>query len=279
LLQPVLSRIPAERHKVWLMRQALTPLYDPQPGVSVSTLSYDFAAGHDVGEHAHGADQLLFGTSGVMHVAARRRLWLIPPQFAVWIPAGSMHSIHMHASVSMRTLYLRPCLAFGRRSTCKVMLVTPLLKELILETTRLGALRDGVAKHRKVRDLLICELRDSQQLMACITLPREARALAVARIAMEGDASELSLPELCRYVGASVRTIERAFIRDLGVTFDTWRRQVRLVKGMELLASGHSVKETAYRVGYRGASAFVEMFRRSMSTTPAQWARTVGRAT
>ena len=55
--------------------------------------------------------------------------------------------------------------------------------------------------------------------------------------------------------------------------FESWRRQVRLMKGIELLVAGRSVKEVAYAVGYRQASAFVQLFRKTMGTTPKAWVR------
>lgn len=45
------------------------------------------------------------------------------------------------------------------------------------------------------------------------------------------------------------------------------------MKAIELLVAGHSVKEVAYHVGYRQTSAFVEMFRHTMGTTPKTWTR------
>jgi AraC-like DNA-binding protein len=76
---------------------------------------------------------------------------------------------------------------------------------------------------------------------------------------------------LCAEAGASVRTIERVFRREIGSSFELWRRQVRLTKAVELLVSGYSIKEVAQKVGYCQSSAFVEMFRRTLGTTPKAW--------
>jgi len=92
--------------------------YDPTPGVSISTLAYEYPVGFNVVEHAHGSDQLIYAPRGVMEVAAGRSLWLIPPQFAVWIPAYTPHKIRMPGAVSMRTLYLRRGLASRLPRTC-----------------------------------------------------------------------------------------------------------------------------------------------------------------
>jgi AraC-like DNA-binding protein len=65
--------------------------------------------------------------------------------------------------------------------------------------------------------------------------------------------------------------MERTFLKDVGSSFDSWRRQVRLMKAMEFLVSGDSIKEVAFKIGYRQSSAFVEMFRSTFGATPKAW--------
>jgi AraC-like DNA-binding protein len=55
------------------------------------------------------------------------------------------------------------------------------------------------------------------------------------------------------------------------MSFEFWRRQVRLMKGIELLVAGRSVKTVAADVGYRQPSAFVELFRQTLGMTPRTW--------
>src|SRR3954469_3376153 len=133
--------IQATCHKISIMRQRVLNEYDPTPGVSISTLAYEYPAGFNVVEHAHGADQVIYAPRGVMEVAADRSLWLIPPQFAVWIPARTSHRIRMPGAVSMRTLYLRRGLASRLLQTCSVLHVTALFRELIIEAVRIGKLQ------------------------------------------------------------------------------------------------------------------------------------------
>jgi AraC-like DNA-binding protein len=253
------------------MRQELTRDYDPPAGVSISTLAYDYPAGFDVAAHAHGADQVIYAPRGVMEVSAGRSVWLIPPQFAVWIPARTTHRIRMPEAVSMRTLYLRRGLAARLPRTCKVLHVSILLRELIVEAVRIGRLRADDRLHTAIRDLLVHLLHEASPVPMFVTLPTDARALAVAERTMASQRVARSLPALCAGAGASVRTVQRAFRREVGLSFEQWRRQVRLMKGVELLVAGRSVKEVAYLVGYRQPSAFVEMFRRTMGIAPKAW--------
>src|SRR5271166_4236223 len=143
--QSLLSQDRFCRHNISLMRQTpkygLLTDYDPRPGVSISTLAYEYPPGFNVPEHSHGSDQVIYATRGVMEVASGAGFWLIPPHFAIWIPAYVTHNIRMPGAVSMRTLYLRPGLASRLSDGCLVLQVTPLLRELIVEAVRLGQLR------------------------------------------------------------------------------------------------------------------------------------------
>jgi AraC-like DNA-binding protein/quercetin dioxygenase-like cupin family protein len=251
--------------------RGLIESYDPKPGVSIATLAWDYRAGFEVPEHAHGSDQLVYATHGVMELSAGQSFWLIPPHFAIWIPAGTRHRIRMPAQVAMRTLYVRPRLAAGLPGSCTVFPVTPLLRELIVEAVRLEELRAGNRLHRAVRDLILAQLRNAEPVPTRVNLPRDGRALAVAQALMENPARGTALHALCARAGASVRTIERIFRAEVGMDFESWRRQVRLMKGIELLVEGRQVKEVAFATGYRQPSAFVQMFRRTMGATPKAW--------
>jgi len=96
------------RRNISFMRHGTLRDYDPGVGVSIATLAYEYPAGYEIPEHAHGSNQLIYATRGVMEISAGKNLWLTPPHLAVWIPAGTRHRIRMPHAVSMRTLYLKP---------------------------------------------------------------------------------------------------------------------------------------------------------------------------
>ncbi|HVW09657.1 MAG TPA: helix-turn-helix transcriptional regulator [Bryobacteraceae bacterium] len=257
------------------MRQPVLTGYDPRRGVSISTLAYEYRAGHRVSEHAHGAGQLIYATSGVMHVAAGTGVWLIPPHFGIWIPARTLHSIHMPGAVSMRTLYIRRVLAARLPHACAVLHITPLLRELIVEAVRVRELRTRNRLHCALRDLLISQLEAASPMPVSLTLPRDRRARAIADAVMCNPGDRQSFAALCQSAGAGVRTMQRIFRREAGSDFEFWRRQVRLMKAIELLVSGRSVKETAAALGYRQPTAFVEMFRGILGKTPGAWLKSI----
>jgi len=254
-----------------VMRHGKLKRYDPGPGVSISTLAYEYPSRFNVPEHAHGSDQLIYATRGVMEVSAGQSFWLTPPHLAVWIPAGTWHRIRMPGAVSMRTLYLKRGLAPRAPAFCTVLHVSPLLCELVLEAVRIGQLRTKNHIHRAFRDLIVHQLHNASPVPMFVKLPTDSRALGVAQAFMANQANAPSLHTLTKRVGVSVRTIERIFRREVGMSFEFWRRQVRLMKAIELLVEGSPVKAVAAEVGYRQSSAFVEFFRLTLGMTPKVW--------
>jgi len=254
------------------MRHFAPNQYDPKPGVSISTLAYEYPAGYNVPEHAHDSDQLIYATRGVMEVSACQRLWLTPPHLALWIPARTRHRIRMPREVSMRTLYLKRGLVPGAPEVCTVIHVSPLFRELVVEAVRIGHLRMKNRLHCALRDLIVSQLQNASPVPMFVALPQDSRALGVAQAFIANQADTPSLDAMCRRVGVSVRTIQRTFRREVGTTFEFWRRQMRLMKGIELLVEGCSVKVVAAEVGYRQPSAFVELFRQTLGMTPKAWA-------
>ena len=76
----------------------------PRP---VAAMAKDFADGHHIAPHSHERAQLIFAADGVMLVSTDEGSWAVPPQRAVWMPAGVTHEIRMAGAVAMRTLYVR----------------------------------------------------------------------------------------------------------------------------------------------------------------------------
>lgn len=244
--------------------------YDPPRGASVAALAYEYPAEALVPDHAHGSDQLIYAIEGIMEVSSGRSLWTIPPQFALWIPARTVHHIRMVGKVGMRTLYFRSGVV-PRIPQCSILFVSPLLRELIVEAVRLGRLRLRNRLECALRDLLTAHLVNATAMPINLTMPSESRALAIAQAIARDPASTKTLARLCKEAGVSVRTVQRTFRKQVGIDLETWRRQVRLIRAIRLLVAGSSVKEVAFAIGYRQPSAFVQAFRTLFGATPKAW--------
>jgi AraC-like DNA-binding protein/quercetin dioxygenase-like cupin family protein len=249
------------------------PLRDPRgrPAAQLTTLSYDYVDGHVVPRHVHDEDQVVFAARGVMTIGTSQGLWVVPPLRAVWIPGNEAHSIAMTGEVRMRTLYFAPGCARGLARACFVLGVSPLLRELIVHACARKAWTTAVASERRVIELLLDLLVAAETVPLELPQPVDARAARVGR-ALRADPSDVrTLDELCRGVGASKRTIERAFVDETGMTFGKWRQQLRLLHAMRLLARGEKVTSVALEAGYDSTSAFIAAFRKALGCTPGRY--------
>ena len=238
---------------------------------AVAAMPKDFASGFVIQPHSHERAQFIYATAGTMRVAADGSMWVVPPQRALWMPAGVEHGITMLSDVTMRTLYLRDDAAAAMPPSCRVLPVSPLLRELIVRATELPLQydEDGPAGH--VIALLLAELHGLQSLPLQLPMPQEARlrALCLALLAAPGD--QRTLREWAQSVNASERTVARLFQNETGLSFGAWRQQARLLEAMGRLGSGAPVTQVALDLGYDSVSAFSAMFRRAAGASPSAY--------
>jgi transcriptional regulator GlxA family with amidase domain len=106
-----------------------------------------------------------------------------------------------------------------------------------------------------------------------LPLPTDERLARVAYALLDDVGDDRGLDDWARFAAMSRRTFMRAFSSEIGVSFGRWRQQARLFKALEMLAQNKSVTEAAVTVGYDSVSAFIEMFRKMLGTTPQMYFR------
>jgi AraC-like DNA-binding protein/quercetin dioxygenase-like cupin family protein len=235
----------------------------------ITTLTWRYDSGHQVPEHFHDDDQLVYAVRGVMTVRAEGSLWVVPTRRAVWIPAGVAHAIAMSGTVEMQTLYLAPGLATVR--ACAVLHVTSLLEALVVHACRLGKLHADVPREAHLVAVITDEIDGARSMPLQLPSPCDPRAARIARRLLADPGDGRTLAELSRGAGASKRTIERLFLEETGMTFGKWRQQLSLLHGTRLLAEGAKVTSAALQAGYGSPSAFIAVFRKALGMTPSQW--------
>ena len=244
-----------------------------EKAIAVRSLALRFPLDHHIEAHRHPWGQMVYATEGAMTVDTESGAWVIPPYRAVWVPSETRHEVQTTGRVRMRTLYLRPDFSRDLPSSCCVLSVSALLRELVLETIRLGMLRVDVPEQGRLARVLVDQIRVTSEAPLEITWPVDARARRVADKVQADLASSEPLANLAEGSGASVRPLERLFLKETRMTFRGWRQQARLLHALRRLAAGDSVTATALSVGFSGTSAFIAMFRRALGKTPGNYFR------
>ncbi|HZP99116.1 MAG TPA: helix-turn-helix transcriptional regulator [Reyranella sp.] len=240
---------------------------------AVAAMPKDFKSGFEILPHHHQRAQLIFATSGTMRVSTDEGVWVVPPQRALWMPAGVRHSIVMSGDVTMRTLYLRDDAARGMPSSCHVLPVSPLMRELVIRATELPLRYDEKGPAGHVVALLLAELHNAHALPLQLPMPRDKRLRHICETLLEapGDPRTLEQWASTSSVNASARTLARLFVAETGFTFGAWRQQARVLEAMGRLGSGEAVTDVALDLGYDSVSAFSAMFRRAAGASPRQY--------
>lgn len=237
----------------------------PRP---LAGMAKDFPDGFRIKPHTHPRAQLTWAEFGVMTVTAARGTWVVPPNRALWIPAGTEHAIGMSGRVGMRAVYVDRGVARGVAETCKAVTVSPLLRALMLELAAAPLDYDENARMGHVAALFLDEIRllDAQPLH--VPMPADKRLRRVCDALLQEPARDETLEDWSVVAGASSRTLARLFERETAMGFVEWRHQARLAAALARLAQGQDVALVARAVGYRSASAFTAMFRRALGKTP-----------
>ncbi|MEW2577503.1 AraC family transcriptional regulator [Streptomyces syringium] len=237
------------------------------PGGAVVVGSFALRTGEWFGRHAHGAHQLAWAPHGVLAVRATGRTWVLPSTLALWIPAGVRHSTGATSPALLRSLYFWPdrCPLTWREP--QVVPVSGLLRELIEHLAQDQDTLDADARHR-AESVVLDLLHPVSVTTVRAPLPTDPRARRVAEALRQNPADDRTLTQWGALVGASSRTLARAFVSGTGMTYGQWRTQLRLQAAMPLLAAGSTVSSVAHRVGYGSPSAFVAAFRRGVGVPP-----------
>ncbi|MGC1302545.1 MAG: helix-turn-helix transcriptional regulator [Caulobacteraceae bacterium] len=240
-------------------------------GFDVRSLALTFRNGAQLGRHSHAWGQLVFASSGVMRVATDAEAWLVPPTKAIWIPAGLSHQILVRGEVAMRTLYISTARAQPLTPRPAALEVAPLLRELILHILAIGMLSPAQPGHDRLAGLLIDLMVAARPQDLVLPLPQDRRALHLAAHLQDSPADGRDLAELAAQAGASLRTLQRLFPRETGLTVEAWRQKARLIHSVACLASGASVTDAALDSGYQSVGAFIGVFTRQFGVTPGRY--------
>lgn len=247
-----------------------------EPFFRVRSVAGSFEHGAVVSPHTHTWNQLIYATQGVVTVRTDHGTWVVPPNLAVWVPADQRHALEFTGRTVLRTLYVRADLPPAVERSV-VIGVSPLLRELIVRAVSLGMLDERVAAHAAIAQLILLELHQHPAAPLDLPEPRgdTLRRVAALIVSEEGTHTHATL---ARRFGVSVRTLERGFLRETGMSLGRWRRQARFQRALQLLGAGGSVKQAAVEAGYRSPSAFIAAFRSALRMTPARYFSPVRRA-
>jgi len=198
-------------------------------------------------------------------------MWITPPTRAIWIPPATEHEIEVKGQAALRTLYVSPERARGTASSVRALEVVPLFRELILHVVSIAMLDPLHPEHERLAAVLMDLIGSAREMDLVLPLPRDPRALRLAQALRCALGDKQSLGPLVIDTGASLRTLQRCFVEETGLTIESWRQKARLVSSAAELSLGASVLRASAACGYESSSAFSAAFRKQFGVTPRQF--------
>lgn len=87
---------------------------------------------------------------------------------------------------------------------------------------------------------------------------------------------DIKIEDLSDIALLSLRTLERIFKKETGLTLSKYQQMLRIIKSLELLSSDHlTISETAYEVGYKSVQAYTRSFLSVMKFRPTDFVKNI----
>ncbi|MDB4837967.1 helix-turn-helix transcriptional regulator [Marinomonas sp.] len=221
--------------------------------------------------HSHPRGQFLWAEKGVLRITVKGAVWVVPPTHAIWIPSNQHHQVTSETKSMIRNLYIDPSYPIRRQEKRVIMLtMTPLLREIIIKLTDTKrTLKPHQIKHLGL--IAIDELEELDPFNNYIHSGQDPRLQRLISHIVQHPNQTALLPELSNSVGASVRTIERLFKAETGMTFRQWRSRFKLMNSLTQFTEGKSSTTVAHELGYKSVSSFIATFKTQFGCTPQEY--------
>jgi AraC-like DNA-binding protein len=257
------SAVPLPSARVRLLD--IPPQFAPTREHPVRVRSRPVPLGERFALHMHSWAQVAYASRGVLRIAVESSTWMVPPSRAIWIPPHVLHEVVVVEDAYLRTLYIDESAVPTGLETCRVVEVSPLLREVIvaMDSRALSPTRE-----RLLCALALDDLTHSVPLPLSVPMPHEKRLRALCDALLADPGNSDPLEHWAETIGASTRTIARLFRQELGMSFSQWRQQAVLARAIPLLNQGRPLSRIAQELGYQSQSAFSAMFRRAFGESP-----------
>lgn len=222
--------------------------------------------------HSHAEAQLCGLDGGLAVLETDAGAWTCPPGRCVWIPPNMVHSLRSYGKISGWMMRLDT----GKRTSLpvepRILALSPLLKEIVVRMMTWVENPELTAVKQRLVDVLYDEICSASQPQLYLPVPRDPALKRLAtRLAEDPSALTKDFVALAREVGLSERSLFRKFQKETGLSPGQWRRQMQVLRSLELLAKGQSVTETSFEVGYESTGAFIRAFRQILGVTPTEY--------
>ncbi|MGC4893681.1 helix-turn-helix transcriptional regulator [Micromonospora sp. DT31] len=208
--------------------------------------------------------QLYWSPDGLLSARQGRHTAFVGPDEVFWVHRAVTHEVHAADRQSVYRICLREVPPALHGLGAGVAAIDAGAARLVLALTDRGYDERDAPEARS-------------RIMAGLTprsLPVDGRptggpgvAVTVATALARDPSDATGLAEWADRLHVSVKTLQRDFAREFGMSYSRWRTKLRLRASLALLET-RPVGEVARRIGYASPSAFISAFAREYGYTP-----------
>ncbi|KFF74665.1 AraC family transcriptional regulator [Chryseobacterium sp. P1-3] len=227
---------------------------------------------HDDNEHIHARSQLTFVEEGYQYFHIENKIHLVPQHHVIWIPSEKAHKITSEAqTVELMVFLFKTVFPEDFYQDVHVFAAPPVLKEMLLYASKwnkvLAENDEQDIFFRAILRSLPNFCKESNGLE--IPVPADKRLIPVCQDISSNFKYHLNIDSLAEKAQMSVRSLQRIFKHETGITLQKYLQLTRILKSIELIDTRqYTLSEIAYKVGYQSLSAFTASYFAVMKTKP-----------
>lgn len=227
---------------------------------------------HDAYEHVHNRAQLTFVEDGYQYFHIDQKIYLVPQHHVIWVPSEKAHKITSEAkTVNLMVFLFKTVFEEDFYQNVHVFAVPPVLKEMLLYASKWNQSLDENEEQDIFFKAILKSLpnfcRESDGLE--IPIPKDTRLIPVCNEINSNFKYNLDIDSLAAKAQMSVRSLQRIFKNETGITLQKYLQLTRILKSIELIDSQqYTLSEVAYKVGYQSLSAFTSSYFAVMKAKP-----------
>lgn len=217
--------------------------------------------------------RLIFVEKGVIHIKVVGKQLLVPPGYCAWIPANTQHEIWANTNdVFLRNVYFEssfckdPCFHFMAIFNC-----SNLYSSMIRHTLKWSGLVEEDDSELTFTRVLRQMMPEEMKSAFAVSLPStdHPQLQEVLTYIHDNYENSVKVNDLAKVSNMSLRSLQRLFNTETGISFSSYVKLIRIIKAVELLSTTKMrISEVAWDVGYNSIPTFTNTFKELTGQRP-----------
>ncbi len=230
---------------------------------------------HDDILHTHHKGQLVYVESGFQYLTVEGNVYLLPQNHAAWIPPNALHKTNSHSEkIKLMILFFETNTEVSFYRDVNIFSVPPVLKEMIKYAEKWSKNESEDLNETIFLHALFNELPQfaRQSLQLRLNLPNDQRLKRAIDYFHDHYMENIRIEDLSDIANLSLRSLERIFKEETGMTLNKYQQLLRIIKSLEFLSLEEmTISEIAFKVGYKSLQAYTNSFYSVMKYRPSEF--------